>query len=184
MTFTDDRRFPAALSAVARVEFDYRDGLGVDYEPYDRFNTAEEEAFWFRLWTGNTELTGDRLRVFGQDGSGGYVAFWIARPDAPLVEQPVVFFGSEGGVWVVARDLGRYLWLLAEGYGPLEAPDPDGTGGAGDTDGTECEPVRNEEAARIAEEFAPGRELPAAEIVREARAEFPDFEEVIEALCR
>ncbi|RLU90401.1 SMI1/KNR4 family protein [Streptomyces griseocarneus] len=179
MTFTDDRRFPAALSAVARVEFDYREGLGVDYEPYDHFNTAEEEAFWFRLWTGNMELAGDRLRVFGQDGSGGYVAFWIARPDAPLVEQPVVFFGSEGGVGVVARDLGRYLWLLAEGYGPLEALDLDDP----EYD-SECEPVRNEEAARIAEEFAPGRGLPAEEIVREARREFPDFEEVIEGLCR
>jgi hypothetical protein len=28
-----DRRFPAALAAVAQVEFDYDDGEGVDFEP-------------------------------------------------------------------------------------------------------------------------------------------------------
>ncbi|MDJ0345135.1 hypothetical protein QMK19_31840 [Streptomyces sp. H10-C2] len=63
-------------------------------------------------------LNGDSFRVFGQDGTGGYAAFWLVRPGRSLVEQPVVFLGSEGDVGVVARDLAGYLWLLAEGFGP------------------------------------------------------------------
>ncbi|MFI8266555.1 hypothetical protein [Streptomyces sp. NPDC085665] len=73
---------------------------------------------WFRAWTGNRELIGDRFRVFGQDGTGGYAALWLIRPDRVLVEQPIVFLGSEGETGVVALDLGTFLWLLADGFGP------------------------------------------------------------------
>ncbi|WP_425541231.1 hypothetical protein [Streptomyces rimosus] len=82
---------------------------------------AEETADWFQAWTGNSEMQGDNFRVFGQDGTGGYAAFWLVRPDRALAEQPVVFLGSEGETGVVARDLGAFLWLLADGCGPMEA---------------------------------------------------------------
>jgi hypothetical protein len=36
----------------------------------------------------------------------------------------------------------------------------------------------------IAERYAPGRRSSAAEIVAAARAEFPDFSQVIDAMCR
>lgn len=49
-----------------------------------------------QLWTGNGELAGDDLCVFGQDGTGGYAAFWMIRPERFLADQPVVFLGSEG----------------------------------------------------------------------------------------
>ncbi|GAA2605373.1 hypothetical protein GCM10010304_64130 [Streptomyces roseoviolaceus] len=38
-----------------------------------------------------------------------------------MADRPVVFLGSEGDTAVVARDLNDFLWLLADGYGPLEA---------------------------------------------------------------
>jgi len=75
---------------------------------------------WFRAWTGNSEVDGDALRVFGQDGTGGYAAFWLNRPGQALEEQPVVFLGSEGETGVIAPDLGAFPWP-AGGFGPSEA---------------------------------------------------------------
>ncbi|MBW4717927.1 SMI1/KNR4 family protein [Saccharothrix obliqua] len=171
MTLADERPFPPALAAVHEVVFDYEDG--VDYEPYAAFLPADETGDWIRAWTGNHDLDGAEFRVLGQDGTGGLAAFWLVRPGADVVEQPVVFFGSEGELSVVARDLGEYLWLLAGGVGPREAaeyPDPDG--------------LPHEHLREIAERFAPGRERPTADLLTAARAEFPDFESTVTALCR
>lgn len=96
MTATDEQQFPPALAAALAVPLDYRDGDGVDFEPFSAFLSAEDTTDWFQAWTGNAELSGDDFRVFGQDGAGGYAAFWTTRPDRPLTEQPVVFLGSEG----------------------------------------------------------------------------------------
>lgn len=64
-------------------------------------------------------MDGACFRVFGQDGTGGYAAFWLVREGRGLVEQPVVFLGSEGETGVIARDLADFLWLLVEaGSGP------------------------------------------------------------------
>ncbi|MFJ8154294.1 SMI1/KNR4 family protein [Streptomyces sp. NPDC094468] len=175
MTPADDLRFPEALAAALSLPFDYDDGDGVDFEPFPAFLSAEETADWFRSWTGNAELTGDSFRVFGQDGTGGYAAFWLVRPDRPLVDQPVVFLGSEGETGVVARDLGAFLWLLAGGYGPWEAAtsyEPDWT------------PRRNEQLTAIAEHFAAAHRQPAPTVVEQATGEFPHFDDTILELCR
>jgi hypothetical protein len=50
-------------------------------------------------------------------------AFWIRASDAQIENQPIVFLGSDGELHVIARDLGDYLWLLANGVGPLETVD-------------------------------------------------------------
>jgi hypothetical protein len=182
VTLIDDSSFPDALTAVAGVHFEFgeEDGdnsyelVGVDYTPYREFQSAEDLDFWFRLWTGNSEADGGALlRVFGVDGSGGFVAFWLARPGNGLVEQPVVYLGSEGDTAVIARDLADYLWLLADGFGPAEAVNfPD------------REPTPNQELRHIAETHAPGREQRASAILAAATQEFPEFGKVIEALCR
>lgn len=152
---------------------------GVDFEPYESFLAADETTEWLRAWTGNSELNGDDFRVFGQDGTGGYAAFWLVRPGRELVEQPVVFLGSEGETGVVARDLGALLWLLADGFGPWEAvtsyePEPE-PGWA---------PQANRDLAAIAERFAPDRRASGAAIIAEATQEFPDFDDTIMKLCR
>ncbi|MFJ9345359.1 SMI1/KNR4 family protein [Streptomyces sp. NPDC101237] len=172
---TDDRRFPTALAAALSLPFDYDDGNGVDFEPFPAFLSTEETADWFRAWTGNAEVDGDNFRVFGQDGSGGYAAFWLIRPNHPLVDQPVVFLGSEGETGVVARDLGAFLWLLAGGYGPWEAAtsyEPDWT------------PRHNQELATVAVRFAADHKQSAAAVVEQATREFPDFDDTIMELCR
>ncbi|MET9963752.1 SMI1/KNR4 family protein [Streptomyces sp. NPDC006326] len=128
-----------------------------------------------QAWTGNTELTGEEFRVFGQDGTGGYAAFWLVRPQRPLSGQPVVFLGSEGETGVVARDLDDFLWLLADGVGPSEAA-------------TSYVPERlphpDAERVAVAERYAPDRRKPAKAVIEPAGREFPGFDGTVMAFCR
>ncbi|MEW2359152.1 hypothetical protein [Spirillospora sp. NPDC029432] len=74
---------------------------------------------------------------------------------------------------MIARDLGGLLWSFADGSGPGEMfRDP----------GRRVQP--NEAFQAIAERYAPGRRRSTAEIVAAARAEFPDFPNLIDAMCR
>jgi hypothetical protein len=174
VTISDDRGFPDALAAAMAVEFDYADGEGVDFEPFPAFLSAKETTDWFRDWTGNKKLRGDDFRVFGQDGTGGYAAVWLIRPGQALVDQPVVFLGSEGETGVVARHLGDFLWLLAGGIGPCEALSYE----------ADQSPRPNQDLTVIAQRFAPGPPRSAAAVLEEAAEEFPDFDERIAGLCR
>ena len=172
---TEDRTFPAALAALADIEFPYDDEeLGsIDYEPYPAFDSEEETTGWVRAWTGNKELDGNAFRVFGQDGTGGLAVCWLVRPGRPLIEQPVVFFGSEGEVGAVATSLGEFLWLLAGGVGPQEAVE------FGSDEG-----VPHEELRAVAEAHSGiGPRTPAA-VLAAARAEFPDFAATVASWCR
>ena len=172
-TTGDDRRLPPALAAVAEVEFDYDDGEGIDFEPYDAFDSAAETTDWIRHWTGNHELQGDAYRVFGQDGTGGLAALWCARPGRPLAEQPVVFLGSEGERGVIAGNLSDFLWVLADGLGPMEVIEYE-----------QREARPNPTLAELAERHATTPRRTAREIVAEAQAEFPSFSEDLDELCR
>lgn len=183
----DDRGLPAALAALAGIGFpadtdpddedDDEDETGtaprVDFEPYDEFLDAEDTADWFRSWTGNPDADGEEYRVFGQDGSGGYAALWLAREDEPLTAQPVVFFGAGGTTGVVACDLGSFLWLLADGSGPMEAVE---------FAGRRTRP--NPEFRALAEKYSGCDAKSAREVIAEAREEYPDFEDEIAELCR
>ncbi len=173
-TTGDDRRFPPALADVARVEFDYGDeGEGVDFEPYGAFDSAEKTTDWLRQWTGNHELDGGAYRIFGQDGTGGLAAIWCVRPGRPLTEQPVVFMGSEGECGVVAGDLSGFLWVLADGFGPLEAALHE-----------EREAHPDAALIELAERHATTARRSAREIITEAQAEFASFAEDLDELCR
>ncbi|SES33829.1 hypothetical protein SAMN05216188_13522 [Lentzea xinjiangensis] len=179
MEITDDRAFPAALAALSGIEFpwhhdeqaDEATPTSIDYEPYDEFQCAGETAEWIRAWTGNEELDGAEFRVFGQDGTGGLAALWLVRP-GPLTAQPVVFFGSEGAVGVVATNLAEFLWLLAGGVGPQEAVEFGSDSG-----------VPHGELRAVAEKYA-GEPRTPAEVLAAARAEFPGFAEEVESWCR
>jgi hypothetical protein len=115
------RELPSVMKELHRLEFEYADGSGMDFEPYTEFLGEDETRNWIRAWTGNMSLDGTEYRIFGQDGSGGYAAFWCVRPNVSVLGQPIVFFGSEGELGVLASDFWDYLWLLAGGFGPYEA---------------------------------------------------------------
>ncbi|GAA1971070.1 SMI1/KNR4 family protein [Kitasatospora viridis] len=174
MTTVEDLALPPALAAALAVPLPRGDDDWVDFEPFAEFDPAEETLGRLRLWTGNPGLDGDLFRLFGQDGTGGQVAFWLVRPGLPVAEQPVVFLGSEGETAVPARDLADFLWLLAAGYGPVEA-----VGHAG----PDWTPRPAPELVAVAERYAPGRRRPAAELLALAAGEFPDFDDVVMELC-
>jgi hypothetical protein len=168
---SDNASLPPTMALLHRLEFEDGDGEGIDFEPYQELFPEDETTTWFRSWTGNKSVSGDAYRIFGQDGSGGYAAFWMVRPGRPLADQPIVFFGSEGELGVVAANLNDYLWLLAGGVGPYEAiayPDD--------------EPEPSEQFTKFASKHAPGSKKTPAEVLAAARAEFPGFEADIRKL--
>jgi hypothetical protein len=175
----DDVRLPEALAEVFSIGFDWEwdeeteTARGCDFEPYDAFESPARTARWFRLWTGNPEVDGSEFRFFGSTGAGDYAAFWLVRSGVPIIDQPIIYLGSEGQRDVVARDLGDLLWLFAAGYGPAEAVEDRGS---------IQEP--NEAFRAIAERHAPGRELRVEQIVSAAQAEFPYFSDYVDSLCR
>lgn len=165
-----DTTLPAALSALAAVDFDWEH---FDWEPYPSFWPASENAAWIRAWTGNPRLDGSELRVFGQDGTGGIAAIWRRDPEAPLEAQPIVFFGSEGECGVVAGSLAHFAWLLAGGVGPMEAVESGHTVGP---------PHQGFHA--VATQFFPDRSATPAEVLQAAQATFPDVKARIQAWVR
>jgi hypothetical protein len=165
--------FPPLLAELHKLPFDYASGKGIEFEPYEEFQSASENASWIQAWTGNRDLTGSEYRIFGQDGTGGYAAFWLVRPNAELLDQPIVFFGSEGELGVVARNFVDYLWLLAGGFGPFEAiayP------------GLDREP--NDAFTAFAKKHSMAVKKPPGAVIAEARSEFPSFEKDFLGLCR
>jgi len=168
-----DQTFPAPLASLNKLEYDYADGNGIDFEPYPEFLSAEETTDWFRAWTGNETADGSCFRVFGQDGTGGYAAFWIIHPDRHLLEQPIVFLGSEGEKDVVASDFDSYLWLLASGIGPYEAganPIADGS--------------PHKQFLAFAREHSSTEPMGSRTVLEQARSKHPDFPDLIDSLCR
>src|SRR6478609_4568588 len=170
----EGRPYPEALAAVLAEPFEYEEGDGIDLEAFGAFLSAAETTQWLRAWTGHPEAAGDLFRVFAMDGTGGYAACWLVEPGRELDGQPVVFLGSEGETGVVARDLGEFLWLLADGLGPAEAVEEWRRG---------PRTLREPRLREAAERFAPGRGRPAPELLELARRRYPDFEALVEALC-
>ncbi|WP_434419848.1 hypothetical protein [Nannocystis pusilla] len=163
---------PPALAALSELQDG--DGLGdIDFEMLAEIEVGGPEA-----WTGNPAAEHE-FRVFAQDGSGGLVAFWVVHHDGsaarPLVEQPVVFLGSEGERGAVAKDLADFLHLLAAGVGPYEVVE------YGSTEGESPQPA----IAELARKFFPQRgERDAQTIVLEAQRDYGDLSDRLAALNR
>jgi hypothetical protein len=172
-TTESERAFPPLLAVLHELPWDYAGGDGMDFDPYSEFMSAAETTEWIQAWTANRDLTGDEFRVFGQDGGGGLAAFWLARPGKTILDQPIVFLGSEGDAGVVARNFADYLWLLATGVGPLEAIV---------LRGKARKPVPHFE--EFARSHATTEKRSATDILAAAAAEFPSFDEDLQARCR
>jgi hypothetical protein len=167
-----DQTFPDLLAELHELDVDF-DEENIDFEPYQEFLCAEDNTSWIRSWTGNESLSGSEYRVFGQDGTGGYAAFWFARKDKPLLDQPVVFFGSEGELGMVATDFYDYLWLLAGGFGPYEA-----------VESKRHKAKVNAEFTKFAERHAKNRKKKPQDVIAAVKAEFPKFVADFRALCK
>lgn len=166
-------QFPELLAKLHKLDFDYADGDGIDFEPYNEFLSKEKTLRWFRAWTGNPTIETTDYLVFGQDGTGGYAAIWNVNTNQRLLEQPIVFLGSEGEMGVIAKDFHDYLWLLASGHGPYEAvayPDD--------------KTPNNTQFTNFAKEHSLSEQRSASEILNEAASLYPTFTPQIESLCQ
>jgi hypothetical protein len=166
-----DTSLPPLLSKLHNVEFEWY--ADIDFEPFSRFVSAKEISAWFQAWTGNDKVDGSEFRVFGQDGSGGYAAFWLVNPSRDVLDQPIVFLGSEGETGVVAANFQEYLWLLAGGIGPLEALDYPKLRGKPHSGFT-----------AFAERHSSAGPLRPEEVVARARKAYPKFPKHIASLCK
>ncbi len=164
---------PKIMKELHLIEVDYADGDGIDFEPFSEFYSKEESAEFMRSWTGNSELDGSEYLLFGQDGSGGMSAFWLIRNVENILQQPIVFFGSEGELVVVAQSFKDYVWLLASGNGASDAQ----------SDGC-MEQSESQRFKRFAMEHYPDDYRSCSDIVKSANSEFPDFESMLVNLCR
>jgi len=170
---SNNQVMPPLMQQLHKIPSDDLDEDGIDFEPYQSFLSVEATQNWFQAWTGNQNADASSFLIFGQDGTGGYAVFWLIRDGKDLLEQPIVFFGSEGELGVIAQNFSDYLWLLAGGCGPYEA----------------AAYSRDEEAAgteflNFATQHATTPQKEPSEIIARADAEFPDFEENIRAMCR
>lgn len=175
---------PPPLRVIMNARYDYDNGKGVAFEPYPELEPVAETGWWLRHWTGNPDVTGEEFRPFGRDGGGGYVCSWIIRKGADLVDQPVVYLGSDGDVAVLTADAWDALWFFAHGFGPHDVPtelEP----------GERCftpEPDRvvqpHVELSSSADRLAPGRRRPMEQILAEAAVDVPDLRVWVDELCR
>lgn len=165
-----DREFPPILAKLNQIDIDY-DEDGIDFEPYQQFMMSEEQAEWLGAWTGNKSAQLPLL-IFGQDGTGGYAAIWPVNEGAAILDQPIVFMGSEGQVGVVAACFSDYLWLLAAGHGPCEVVEF--------LDESASPNVAFLEFAKL---HATTPQSGVADIVARAESAYPSFKEMIDGLC-
>lgn len=163
--------FPKLLGLVNDLPYEYREGEGFDYEPYAEFLDSIETQSWVRAWTNNPLATGHQFLFFGQDGSGGLTGIWKASAGAELLDQPIVFLGSEGETRVISKNFSDYLWLLASGHSGVE------------TEYLSDEKSPEEVFVQFAEQHATTPRRQASVIIAEAHDLHPGFEGYISSLC-
>lgn len=163
--------FPKLLELVNDLPYEYRDGEGFDYEPYEQFLDSVETQCWVRAWTDNPLATGDQFLFFGQDGSGGLTGIWKTNAGADLLDQPIVFLGSEGETRVISKNFSDYLWLLASGHSGVE------------TEYLSDEKEPEEVFVQFAEQHASTPQRQASVIIADAHDLYPGFEDYISGLC-
>jgi hypothetical protein len=170
-----ERVLPKALAALFALQGKRGiKGSEIDFEIYERFEPPEEAERWMKAWTGNSEARSDEVRIFGQDGTGGMAALWRRDRSKPLEGDPVVFFGSEGSLGVVSKDLADFFVLFAAGIGPMEA--------------VEWRPQEGKPLDAVGDilrkSFPASASRTAKDVNADATPSLPDFVPRIRAICK
>ncbi|RSM57981.1 hypothetical protein DMB66_31250 [Actinoplanes sp. ATCC 53533] len=98
-------------------------------------------------------------------------AFWARASGGTIETQPIVFLGSEGALCVIARNLDDYLWLLANGVGPLEM-----------VDGLHRVPEQIPALVALARRHTGTSSRPLGAVISAAEAELPALTALIESV--
>ena len=105
---------PPALARLLR--FQEENG----FESYSEcFGLLVDDKGGLRSWSSDEAFLA-RLMPFAQaTGGGSFYALWAHRPGASTSEMPVIVFGDEGGVHVIAEDVSQLLRLLTYDVEPM-----------------------------------------------------------------
>lgn len=125
-----------------------------------------------KAWFKDEPSSSGQFLPFGRGACGDVYALWLTDGLSPD-HAPVVMFGSEGELEVLARDSEQFCRLLCLGYAEIGLNDPT----AEPTDFDETEPFRRFMLERY------NFELPAtaAPIVDDAGGRFPSFRSWVES---
>ena len=90
------------------------------FESYSEcFGLLADDKGGLRSWSSDDGFL-SRLMPFAQaTGGGSFYALWVNRAGASTSEMPVVVFGDEGGVHVIAEDVSQLLRLLTFDVEPM-----------------------------------------------------------------
>lgn len=83
------------------------------FENYSQgFGVLIDDKSGLKSWSEDTSFL-DKLFPFAQaNGSGSFYAIWNDGTTKPMNEMPIVVFGDEGGVHIVAENILKLLHLL------------------------------------------------------------------------
>jgi hypothetical protein len=113
-TFFGQREMPVELVKLCNLQ----ETVGQKFLS-DGFGLRQCDTTGISTWSTDPEFL-DHLIEFAQaNGSGSTYAFWLKDPKASLSQQPVVVFGDEGGVHVVAENILQLLQLLSYDSEPM-----------------------------------------------------------------
>src|SRR6185503_18875839 len=91
-----------------------------DFESYSEcFGLLADDKGGLRSWSSDDRFL-SRLMPFAQaTGGGSFYALWAHQPGASTSEMPVIVFGDEGGVHVIAENVSQLLRLLTFDVEPM-----------------------------------------------------------------
>ena len=83
------------------------------FENYsDGFGVLVDDKTGLKTWSENASFL-DKLFPFAQaNGSGSFYTIWNDGTTKPINEMPIVVFGDEGGVHIVAENILKLLHLI------------------------------------------------------------------------
>ena len=108
------REVPPALANL--LAFQEQNG----FESYSEcFGLLADDKGGLRSWSADEAFLSQLMPFAQATGGGSFYALWAHRPDASTSEMPVVVFGDEGGVHVIAEDVAQLLRLLTFDVEPM-----------------------------------------------------------------
>ncbi|WP_126653850.1 hypothetical protein [Chryseobacterium aureum] len=83
------------------------------FENYSQgFGVLIDNKSGLKSWSDDDRFLNSMLPFAQANGSGSFYAIWNNGTDQPLNKMPVVVFGDEGGVHIVAENMVQLLHLL------------------------------------------------------------------------
>ena len=165
-TFPNSHRLPRPIVDICG----FLEGNG--YPISDCFELSTIGMDDLKGWFASDPSAYNQFLPFGRGACGDVYALWL-MDDLTPEEAPVVMFGPEGELEVLALDSEQFCRLLCLGYSEIGLEDP----AAAPTDFDETEPFRRFVLDRYDFQL-PTTALP---IIEDAKARFPSFRSWVES---